>query len=298
MFSPIVSSVSYPAVSVAVTHRMNQEDRIDLMRFLFMGPTKTVSYGDQEDIGAVDDWLEGDSELSVPELIADLLDDSFLGLDIADQGKEAVEETVVGAQGEDRTDQGRDIPFTEEVQGPRVGGGEDAEDDEEEWALPQTQGAPSLTVKSLRLYRQLGEGGFGQVYAASLKGSDKVHAVKIIPKTEDNEDQASREQDLLRRLMECAFFPKLEASWQSNLNYYLVTVCVFSLLHPTHILLTRRPRLSLSRYILETFEMKSTNLVASPSTSLISISNRFWGPSITFNRSTSFTGTSNSKISF
>lgn len=211
---------------------MNQEDRVDLMRFLFTGPTRTVSDGDQEDIGVVDDWLEGDSELSVPELVADL-DDSFLGLDIAEKGKEAT--AVEEARGEDRSDQGQDMPVTEEVEGSEVESGEDTEDDEEGWALLQAQGAPSLSVKSLTLYRQLGEGGFGQVYAASLKGSDKVHAVKIIPKTEDNKDQVSREQDLLRRLIGDSFFPQLEASWESNLNYYLLTVCIFSLHHPAHI---------------------------------------------------------------
>src|ERR1700748_1281106 len=101
MFSPIVSSTSYPTVPVVVTHRMNQEDRADLIRFLFMGPTRTVGVSSQEDIGAVGDWFEGDSQVSVPELVADL-DDSFLEMEIAEQGKEdaAVEETVMKARGE------------------------------------------------------------------------------------------------------------------------------------------------------------------------------------------------------
>ena len=221
MFHPIVSSASYSTVSVAVTHEMNQEDRIDLMRFLFMGPTRTVGVRGQEDIGVTDGWSEEDSEVSVPELVVDL-DNSSLGLETAEQGKEAaaVEEMVMEAQGEDQVDQEPNMGFTDEA--------EESEDDEDEWTLLPSQGAPSLSVKSLTLYHQLGEGGFGKVYAASLKGSDKVHAVKIIPKIEGNEDQVSREQDLLRRLVGCPFFPQLEASWQSNLNYYLVTVRVFS----------------------------------------------------------------------
>lgn len=238
MFHPIVPSTSYPTISVMVTRRVTQEDRIDLMRFLFMGPTRTVSTGGQEDIGAIDDWVEEDSEVSVPELVADL-DDSFLGLETAEQGKEAtaVEETVPEAQGEDRIDQEPDMGFTEEAEEFEGEGDEDDEDNDGEWALPPARGAPSLSVKSLTLYRQLGEGGFGQVYAASLKGSDKVRAVKVIPKTEDNEDQVSREQDLLRRLTGCPFFPQLEASWQSNLNYYLVTVCFFPLHRLARVLL-------------------------------------------------------------
>ena len=176
----------------------------------------------QQDIGAVDDWLEENSEVSVPELDADL-DDGFIGLDIAEQGNEAT--AVEEAQGEDQTDHEQDMEFTEEAR-ESEDEGEDFEDNEEEWVLPQTQGAPSLSIKSLTLYRQLGAGGFGQVYVASLKGGHKVHAVKIIPKTEDNKDQVLREQDLLRRLIGCPFFPQLEASWQSSLNSYLVTVRV------------------------------------------------------------------------
>jgi len=241
MFSPIVPSTSYPTVSVVVTQRMNEEDRLDLIRFLFMGPTRTVSARGQEGIGAVDDWLEGDSEVSVPELIVDL-DDSCLGLETAEQGKEAtaVEETVVEAQGEDRTGWESDTGFGEEAEESEGEGDEDGnddEEDEEEWVLPRTQGALPLSIKSLTLYRQLGEGGFGQVYAASLKGSSKVHAVKVIPKTEENEDQVSREQDLLRRLIGCSFFSQLEASWQSSLNYYLVTVCVSPLCHTARVLI-------------------------------------------------------------
>lgn len=219
-------------VSVTVTRRMNQEDRTDLMRFLFMRPTRTVGTRGQEDIGAFDGWLEGDSEVSVPELVADL-DDSFLGPETAEQGKEAitVEGTVVEAQGVDPIDQEPGMEFQEEAEESGD------ESDGEEWVLPQAQGMPSLTIRSLNIYRQLGEGGFGQVYAASLKGSGKVHAVKIIPKTGDNEDQTSREQDLLRRLIGCPFFCQLEASWQSDLNYYLVTVWTFSPHHPARILI-------------------------------------------------------------
>ena len=236
MFSPIVPSTSYPTVSVVVTQRVNEEDRIDLMRFLFMGPTRTVSARGQEGIGAVDDWIEGDSEVSVPELIVDL-DDSFLGLETAEQGKEAtaVEETVVEAQGEDRAGRELDIGLCEEVEESGGEGDKGDDEDEEEWVLPRAQGA--LSIESLTLYRQLGEGGFGQVYAASLKGSSRVHAVKVIPKTEENEDQVSREQDLLRRLIGCSFFSQLEASWQSSLNYYLVTVCAFPLFHAARVLI-------------------------------------------------------------
>ena len=219
---------------------MNQEDRIDLMRFLFMGPTRTMDTRGQEDIGAVDEWFEGDSQVSIPELVADLDDyDSFLGVETAEQGKEdaAVEEIAMEAQGEGGTTQGPDMGFDEE-------GGESEnegdEDDEEEWAFPPAQGTPLLSVKSLTLYRQLGEGGFGKVYAASLKGSDKVHAVKVLPKTEENEGQVSREQDLLRRLIGCPFFTQLEASWQSSLNYYLVTVRVSSHRHPARVLIVSR----------------------------------------------------------
>jgi hypothetical protein len=220
---------------------MNQEDRIDLMRFLFTGPTRTVNDRSQQYIGTIDDWLEGDSEVSVPELVADL-DDSFLRLDIAEQGNEAtaVEEKIKEAQGEDQTDHEQDMVFSEEAGESDDEGDEDAEDSEEEWVLPQAQGAPSLSVKSLTFYRQLGAGGFGQVYGASLKGSRKVHAVKIIPKAVDNEDHVLREQDLLRRLIGCPLFPQLEASWQSSLNSYLVTVCVFSLRQKTHISLISR----------------------------------------------------------
>ena len=224
MFSSVVPSTSYPTVSVAVAHRMNQEDRIDLMRFLFTGPTRTVGDRGQQDIGAIDDWLEEDSAVSVPELVADF-DDSFLGPDIAEQGNEAT--AVEEAQGEDQADYEQDMGFTEEAGESDDEGDEDIEESEEEWVLPRAQGAPSLSLKSLTLYRQLGAGGFGQVYGASLKGSRKVHAVKIIPKTEDNRDQVLREQDLLRRLIGCPFFPQLEASWQSSFNFYLVMVCAF-----------------------------------------------------------------------
>lgn len=233
MYSPIVSSTSYPTVSVAVTGRMNEEDRIDLMRFLFMGPTRSVGDRGQGDLGAVDDWSEQDIELDVPELVADL-DDSFLGLDTEEQGKEAtaIEETVAKIQGGDPIDQEEQgIRFSEEVHSEEF-------EDEGEWAARPARGAPSLTIRSLTLYRQLGEGGFGRVYAASLKGSSKVHAVKVIPKTGVNEDQASREQDLLRRLIGCPFISQLEASWQSSLNHYLVTVCNLSLRYPVDVLLT------------------------------------------------------------
>ena len=229
MYSPIVSSISYPTVSVVVSGRMNEEDRIDLMRFLFMAPTKTVGDRGREDVGAVDDWFEEEMEVSVPELVADL-DDSFLGLDDEEQGKEALaaEETVLGAQGEDTIDQGQEVELSKEAVESENDG------DVGEWAVLPTRGAPSLSIKSLILYRLLGEGGFGKVYTASLKGSNKVHAVKVVPKTDENEDQTLREQDILRRLMGCPFFTQLEASWQSSLNYYIVTVCIFpSFIPPT-----------------------------------------------------------------
>jgi hypothetical protein len=163
-------------------------------------------------------------------LVADL-DDSFLGLDTEEQGKEAtaVQETVSAAQGEDPIGQEQGTPLSEAVVDSEVVKGEG------EWAprLP-AQGAP-LSIKSLTLYRQLGEGGFGRVYAASLGGSSKVHAVKVIPKTEENDGQSLREQDLLRRLIGCPFFSQLEASWESSLNYYLVTVCNLPLRHPTNV---------------------------------------------------------------
>lgn len=268
MFSPIISSTSYPTISVAVTHSMNQEDRIELMRFLFMRPTRSMGARGQEDIGAADYCFEGDSQMSIPELEADSDDSSFLGLGTAEQGKEdaAVEETVEETQGEEDIDQAQDMGFWENAEES-----EDEKDDEDEWI----QGAPSLSIKSLTLYRQLGEGGFGQVYAATLRGSDKVHAVKVIPKTEENEDQVSREQDLLRRLIGCSFFPQLEASWHSNLNYYIVTVCNFSPCHPTHVLTIPRPCSFISRYILETSGMKSTTPVVFPSTSPTSMPNRY-----------------------
>ena len=100
----------------------------------------------QQDIGAVDDWLEENSEVSVPELDADL-DDGFIGLDIAEQGNEAT--AVEEAQGEDQTDHEQDMEFTEEAR-ESEDEGEDFEDNEEEWVLPQTQGAPSLSIKSDR----------------------------------------------------------------------------------------------------------------------------------------------------
>jgi len=207
---------------------MNQEDRIELMRFLFTGPTRSVGARGLEDIGVLDYSFEGDSQVSIPELVADS-DDSFHWLETGEQGREeaAVEETVEDAQGDD--DKAPDMEFSEGV-----------EDDGDEWVLPPAQGAPSLSVKSLTLYRQLGEGGFGQVYAASLKGSEKLHAVKIIRKTQENRDQVAREQDLLRRLVGCPFFSQLEASWHSNLNYYLVTVRTLSLRYLTHVLIARR----------------------------------------------------------
>lgn len=263
MYSPIISSTSSPTVSVAVTHRLNQEDRIELMRFLFTGPTRSVGGGGQEDIGALDYDFEGDSQVSIPGLVADS-EDSFCWLEDMEQGKEvAVEETVEDAQGED------DIS-----QAPDIGSSEDAEDDEDEWIVPPVQGAPPLSVKSLTLYRQLGEGGFGRVYAASLRRSEKLHAVKIIPKTGENQDQVSREQDLLRRLLGCSFFSQLEASWESNLNYYLVTVWLLPLRHPTHVLITSRYCLFISRYTLGTSGMRSTMPMVSPWTSRISTSNR------------------------
>ena len=296
MFSSIVSPTSYPTVSVAITRRMNQEDRIDLMRFLFTGPTRTVGERGQQDIGVVGDWIEEDSGVSVPELVADL-DDSFLGLDIAEQGNEATAvETIKEAQGEDRTD--LDMGFTEEAGESEDEGGEDTGGSEEGWVLPRAQGAPSLSTKSLTLYRQLGAGGFGQVYGASLKGSQKVHAVKIIPRTEENGDRVLREQDILRRLIGCHFFPQLEASWQSSLNSYLVTVCVSSLRQKTHIPLISWYRLPISRCTLGTSGTKSKNSVVLPSMSPISTSNRFWGPSIISTPTTSFTGTSNLRIFF
>jgi hypothetical protein len=283
MYSPIVSSTSYPTVSVLVTRRMNQEDRVDLMRFLFMGLTRSVDYRGQGDIGAVDDWFEEDSEVSVPELVADL-DDSFHGLEIAGKGKAtAVEETAAEAQGEDTTDQDIGVDGEAEEEGDEAD-----ERGAEEWAVSPAQGAPSLTAKSLTLYRQLGEGGFGQVYAASLKGSGKVHAVKVIPKTEENEDQVSREQDLLRRLVGCPFFPQLEASWQSNLNCYLVTVCTFSLRRPIDLLLISWRYSIISRSIRVTSRMRSTNPAAFLSMSLISTSNKYWPLSIIFTPIISF----------
>ncbi|KAF9651342.1 kinase-like protein [Thelephora ganbajun] len=185
-----------------------------------MGSTRIVGDRGQEDIGAVDDWFEGDSVVSVPELVADL-DDSFHELEIADQGKEAT--AVEEAQGEDPID--RESHTGSNGEGGESGGEGDEgyEYNEEEWAALPARGVSPLSIKSLTLYRQLGEGGFGQVYAASLEDCDKVHAVKVIPKTEGNKDQVSREQDLLRRLIGCPFFTQLEASWQSSLNYYLVT---------------------------------------------------------------------------
>ena len=226
MYSPIISSASYHTVSVAVTHRMNQEDRIELMRFLFTGPTRSVGARGMEDIGALDYSFEGDSQVSIPELVADSYH-SFRRLETGEKGRDeaAVEATVEDVQGEDGNGRATDTGFSEE-------------EDEDELVLPPSRGAPSLSVKSLTLYRQLGEGGFGQVYAASLKGSEKLHAVKIIPKTEENRDQVSREQDLLHRLVGCPFFSQLEASWHSNLNYYLVTVWTLSLHHHTRVLIT------------------------------------------------------------
>ena len=299
MLSPIVSSTSYPTVSVVVTRRMSHEDRIDLMRFLFTGPTKIVDDMGQEGILAADGWVEGDSEVSVPELVADL-DDSFLGPDILEQGKEAtaVEEAALAIQREGRTHREQEIEPTEEAGESEGGDGEDTEGSGDERAFPQAQGAPPLSVKSLTLYRQLGVGGFGQVYAASLKGSDKIHAVKIIPKTEENEDQVLREKDILLRLAGCHFFPQLEASWQSSLNYYLVTVCTFSLRQLIHSLFISGCCLFVSRYTLGTSGMKSTDSVALPSMSHISTSNKFSGPSIISTPITSFTETSNSRIFF
>ena len=221
MYSPVNPSPSYPTVTTSVAGRMNEEDRIDLMRFLFMGPTRSVGDRGQEDIGADDDWFEGESEVSVPELVPDI-DDSFHGLVTEEQGKEAaaVEDPV---QEEDFIDQEQDAELDTES-------GESDQEGEEQWIASTAQGAPSLSIESLTLYRLLGEGGFGKVYAASLKSSKKVHAVKIIPKMKENGDQTLREQDLLRRLIGCPFFSQLEASWQSSLNYYLVSVCTFSLL--------------------------------------------------------------------
>lgn len=299
MFSSIVSSTSYPTVSVAITRRMNQEDRIDLMRFLFTGPTRIVGDRGQQDIGVVGDWIEEDSGVSVPDLVADL-EDSFLGLDIAEQGNEAtaIEETTKEAQGEDRTDHEVDMGFTEEAGESEDESGEDTEGSEEGWVLPRARGAPSLSIKSLTLYRQLGAGGFGQVYGASLKGSRKVHAVKVIPRTEENGDQVLREQDILRRLIGCHFFPQLEASWQSSFNSYLVTVCVFFLRQKTHIPLISWYCLPISRYTLGTSGTKLKDSAALPSMSPTFISNRFWGPSTISTPTTSFIVTSNSRIFF
>lgn len=226
MYSPIVPSASYPTISVTAAGRMNEEDRIDLMRFLFMGLTRSVGDRGQGGLGDVYDWFEQDSEFSIPELVADL-DDSFLGLDTEEQGKEAtaVEETVVEIQGEDPIEQEQDVRLNEVNQ--------EETEDRGEWGEQPARGAPPLSIKSLTLYRQLGEGGFGRVYAASLKGSTKVHAVKILPKSEENKCQALREQDLLRRLIGCPFFSQLEASWQSSINYYFVTVCSFFPSQPT-----------------------------------------------------------------
>jgi len=209
---------------------MNQEDRVELMRFLFTGPTRSVGARGLEDIGVLDYSFGGDSQVSIPEVVADS-DDSFHWLDTGKQGRDeaAVDGTVEDAQGEDDISQATDTGFSEDV-----------EDDEDELVLPPSRGAPSLSIKSLTLYRQLGEGGFGRVYAASLKGSEKVHAVKVIPKTEENRDQVSREQDLLRRLVGCPFFSQLEASWHSDLNYYLVTVWALFHRHPTRVLITCR----------------------------------------------------------
>ena len=244
----------------------------------------------QEDIEADDYRFEGDSEMSIPELIADS-DDSFLGPENGEQGKDeaAVEYAVEETQGEDGIDQASDAGSGEDVEESEGDGGDG--DDEGGWVLPSTQGAPRLSIKSLTLYRQLGEGGFGQVYAASLKGSDKVHAVKVIPKTEENQDQASREQDLLCRLIGCSFFPQLEASWHSSLNYYLVTVRVYSPPYPTQVLIVSRHCSFISRCTLETSGMRSTMPTAFRSTSPISTSNRYWGPSIISTLIISFTGT-------
>ena len=299
MFSPIVSSASYPTVSVVVSRRMSREDRIDLIRFLFTGPTKIVGDMDLGGIGVADDWVEGDSEVSVPELVADL-DDSFPGLDVAKQGKEAtaVEEAVLAVQKEGRTHGEQETEPTWEAGESEGEDSKDVEDSVDGRAFPQAQGAPSLSVKSLTFYRQLGEGGFGQVYAASLKGSDKIHAVKIIPKTEENEDQVLREKDILLRLAGCHFFPQLEASWQSSLNYYLVTVCVLPLHQPIDSLLISWHCLFVSQYIPETSGMKSIDLAASPSMLRISTSNKLSGQSIISTPITSFIGTSKLRIFF
>ena len=287
MYSPITTSTSYSTVSVVATGRMNEEDRIDLMRFLFMRPTRSVGDGGQEALGAVDDWFEEDTEVSIPELVADL-DDSFLGLDTEEQGKEATAATemVSEAQGEDPIDQEQDTRLSEEVNPEELEGeGERAE-------LP-AQGAPPLSIRSLTLYRQLGEGGFARVYAASLKGSSKVHAIKIIPKTEENEDQALREQDLLRRLIGCPFFSQIEASWQSSLNYYLVTVCNFPLRYSTDFLTLSWVSVlfCISPSTLVISGMKSRRLVASPSMLHISTSNKYSRASTTSIQITSFIGT-------
>lgn len=278
---------------------MSQEDRIDLIRFLFTGPTKIVGDMGQGGIGAADDWVEGDSEVSLPELVADL-DDSFLGFDIAEQGKEAiaVEEAILVVYREGRTHGEQETEPTGEVGESEGGGSEYVQDSGDGRASLQAQGAPPLSVKSLTLYRQLGVGGFGQVYAASFKGSDKIHAVKIIPRTEENEDQVLREKDILLRLAGCHFFPQLEASWQSSLNYYLVTVCALPLRQPIDGLLISWYCLFASRYIPETSGMKSIDLVALASMSRISTSNKLSEQSIISTPIISFTGTSKSRILF
>src|SRR5579872_3026036 len=114
MYSPITSSTSYPTVPVVISGRMSEGDRVDLMRFLFMGPTRSMGDRGQEDIGAVDDWAEGHSEVSVPELVADI-DDSVLGPETGEQGKEAAAVgDAVRAQNEDSIDQEQDAEYVEE----------------------------------------------------------------------------------------------------------------------------------------------------------------------------------------
>ncbi|XP_031758121.1 protein kinase C theta type-like [Xenopus tropicalis] len=81
-----------------------------------------------------------------------------------------------------------------------------------------------LDIKNYKFHAELGQGGFGQVMLASFRPNKQLVAIKVLKKQSEkiNPYTVAREANLLKISRECAFLCHSYATFQSELEAFLV----------------------------------------------------------------------------
>ncbi|XP_040294257.1 protein kinase C delta type-like [Bufo bufo] len=107
----------------------------------------------------------------------------------------------------------------------RIGPNARVLEDEEPRAGPSTaitpRSDPQLSISGFDFHQVLGEGGFGKVVLASVRGRNTFKAIKIIIK-EDNAEDLQRERRILLAARDCPFLCHLYAALQSQGHAYFI----------------------------------------------------------------------------